>query len=124
MGGRNRREKPGFISRVANERIEILFKLAKENVKTHPKRSKRYVELARKIGTRYLVRFPKRTKLSFCKKCNSPLLPGYNMKIKLNSRHKMVEYICDCGEVKRLSYRRGGSGIARTGGGSAPAVRK
>jgi ribonuclease P protein subunit RPR2 len=105
MGRRDRREKPGFISRIANERIEILFKLAQENVKTHPKRSKRYVELARKIGTRYLVRFPKKTKLSFCKKCNSPLLPGYNLKVKLNPRHKFVEYTCSCGEVKRISYR-------------------
>ena len=106
MGRRDRRQKPDQITRIARERIGMLFELAKENAKTHPKRAQRYVSLARKIGTRYLVRFPRPLKLSFCKKCSALLIPGYNVKIRLNSRHRMIEYACDCGEIKRISYRR------------------
>ncbi|MFH0817480.1 MAG: ribonuclease P [Candidatus Micrarchaeota archaeon] len=105
MGNRDRRKKPDFLTRIARERISILFRLAWENAKTHPKRSKRYVSLARRIGARYLVRFSGKSKLSFCKGCNSPLIPGYNLLVRLNPRHKMIEYRCSCGEVKRISYK-------------------
>lgn len=108
MSRQDRRHKPDFISRIARERIGILFRLADESARTHPERSKRYIGLARKIGTRYLVRFPKKLKLSFCKSCNSPLIPGYNLKVRLKPRHKVIEYACECGEVKRLSYRSKG----------------
>ncbi len=102
---RDRRKKPDFLTRIARERISILFRLAKENAKTHPERSKRYIGLARKIGARYLIRFPSKTKLSFCKGCNSPLIPGYNLSVRLVPRHKMLEYRCECGEIKRISYK-------------------
>jgi ribonuclease P protein subunit RPR2 len=106
MGNRDRRKKPDFLTRIARERISILFRLAGENAKTHPERAKRYVGLARKIGTRYLVRLPRRLKLSFCKGCNSPLIPGYNLTVRLAPRHKQIEYKCICGEIKRIPYRR------------------
>ncbi len=105
MGRPDRRRKPDFLTRIARERISILFRLANENAKTHPERSMRYIGLARKIGTRYLVRLPRRLKVSFCKKCNSPLIPGYNVSVRLVPRHKVMEYRCECGEVKRISYK-------------------
>lgn len=67
---RERTKKPVFQSRIAKERIEILLDLAKKEFKNHPERSKKYVELARKIGKRYNVRLTKKQKRSFCKKCN------------------------------------------------------
>ncbi len=106
MPSRDRRSKPKLVKQIAKERIEVLFRNAQENAKTHPERAKRYIQLAKKIGMRYLVRFPKKLKVSYCKKCSSPLISGYNLKVKLNSRHKCVEYTCSCGEVKRFPYRK------------------
>jgi ribonuclease P protein subunit RPR2 len=104
MGRRNRRSKPDLISQIARERIDILFNLAQENSKTHPERAKRYISLARKIGTRYLVRLKKNEKLSFCKSCNALQIPGYNQTVRLIPRHKVLEYTCECGEKKRIPY--------------------
>ncbi|MFH1447562.1 MAG: ribonuclease P protein component 4 [Candidatus Micrarchaeota archaeon] len=110
MNRMDRRSKHTVVTQIAKERIEILFRLARENAKTHPERSKRYIQLARKIGMRYLVRFPRKLKLTFCKACSSPLIPGHNLKIRLNPRHKCVEYACSCGEVKRFPYKHSSKG--------------
>jgi len=48
--------------KIAKERIAILLDLAKKQLKKHPTRSKRYAQLARKIGLRYNVRFTKEQK--------------------------------------------------------------
>jgi ribonuclease P protein subunit RPR2 len=43
---------------LAMERIQRLFELADAEYSSNPTRSDEYVSLARKIGMRYLVRFP------------------------------------------------------------------
>jgi ribonuclease P protein subunit RPR2 len=94
------RKKPGFLLQVVRERIEILFKLAEKELKAHPERARRYVSLARKLGMRYNVRFPRKLKRKFCKRCGTVWIPGYNLKVRLNSRKKVVEYRCECGAVR------------------------
>src|SRR3989344_6871961 len=47
------RQKPDWQQKIAEERIKILFDLAKKEFEKNPQRSRRYVELARNIGTRY-----------------------------------------------------------------------
>ena len=107
MRNRGRRAKPLALQVLVRERIYILFNLAGENVKTHPDRSKRYVMLARRLGTRYLVRLGRRLKQKFCKKCGSAWVPGFNLKVRLKSKDKVLEYAClNCGAVKRFSYLR------------------
>ncbi|NYZ79266.1 ribonuclease P [Candidatus Micrarchaeota archaeon] len=95
-----RGNKPGFLLQVVRERIDILFRLAEKEVKTHPERSRRYISLARKLGMKYNVRFSPKLKRRFCKKCGTLWVPGYNMKARLNSRKKMMEYRCECGAVR------------------------
>jgi len=53
---RKRSKKPEWQSKIARERIEILFKIAERKLEGHPERSRRYIELARKIGLRYNIR--------------------------------------------------------------------
>ncbi len=48
--------------KIAKERIATLLGLAKKELKKHPTRSKRYTQLARKIGLRYNVRLTKEQK--------------------------------------------------------------
>jgi len=92
------------IKQIALERMEILFDLARNAVKAHPERAKRYVQLARRIGMRYRVRMPKALKNSFCKQCLALWIPGYNVKVRLLPRYRAVEYACRCGAARRLMY--------------------
>ena len=81
---------------IALERIYRLFELAEAEFKKHPERSKRYVELARKIGTRNKATIPTELKKQFCKKCGAFLVKGKNAEWK--DLGKLVEIECDeCG---------------------------
>jgi ribonuclease P protein subunit RPR2 len=98
-----RGNKPGFLLQVVRERIDILFQLAEKEVKLHPERAKRYISLARKLGMKYNARFPPRLKRKFCKQCGIPWVPGYNLKVRVNSRKGVMEYRCECGAVRNYS---------------------
>ncbi len=98
-------KKPDWQQDIAEERIEILFNLAEKEFKKHPERSKRYIELARKIGLRYNVRFPKELKRQFCKKCNSILI-GSTKQVRIDSKTKTIAIKClNCGKIYRYPYK-------------------
>ncbi|MEM5854005.1 MAG: ribonuclease P protein component 4 [Candidatus Aenigmatarchaeota archaeon] len=78
-----RTKKPEWQRKIAWERIRILFNLAEKELEKHPERSKRYVELARKIGLRYNIRLPRNLKRKFCKKCNTLLKPGTTCTVRI-----------------------------------------
>ena len=91
--------------KIAEERIEILFDLAEKEFKNHPERSRRYVELARKIGMRCNVRLKTGQKRRFCKKCNQLFIPKKTCEIEVGPRKKMMEMKClNCGSVYRKPY--------------------
>lgn len=99
--------KPEWQQKIAKERIQILFDLAKKEFKTRPERSKRYIELARKIGLRYNIRLPKQLKKTFCKACNSLLIPGLTSSIRLDSKKKIINIKClKCNKIYRYKYKR------------------
>jgi len=90
--------------KIAKERIEILFNLAEKEFRKHPKRSRRYIELAREIGLRYNMRLTKEQKKRFCKNCNSLLVPGLSSKVRLNK--KIVTIKClNCNKIYRYPIR-------------------
>jgi len=91
---------------LVKERMNQLLELAEKNIKNHPERTKRYVEIARKLSTRHKVRLPERFKKRICKICNIMWIPGYNVKVRLNKRTKAVEYVCECGQVRRFGYSK------------------
>jgi len=76
MPERSRGQKPAYQTGIAKERIVILLGLAKKEFGKNPERSRRYVQLARKIGMRYNVRLPADAKRRFCKSCGTLLKPG------------------------------------------------
>ena len=92
--------------KIAMERIHCLFreaeKMAKEN---KMELCRRYVEIARKISMKYLVRIPKIYRLRFCKKCLSYLVPGKNCRVRLK-KSKVVVTCLNCGNKKRYPYLR------------------
>lgn len=93
--------------KIASERIKILFDLAKKEFKSHPERSRRYVQLARKIGLRYNVRFSRQLKRKFCKNCNSLLIPGVSSRTRIISDKKVVAVKClICNKIFRYPYSK------------------
>jgi ribonuclease P protein subunit RPR2 len=104
---KSRYAKPASWRRIAKERISILFKEADKEFRKHPERSKRYVELAKKIGMRYKVRIPKDLKRRFCSKCLSYLKPGVNCRVRTRKEKRAVTVTClVCGSVSRHPYIR------------------
>jgi len=95
--------------KIARERIERLFDLAKEELKTNPERSRDYVKLARKIGKRYNVRLTKKQKRSFCKKCNQLLIPSRTSKVNIDTKKKIKIIKCmNCGNIYKYPYKKRG----------------
>ncbi|MCD6591223.1 MAG: ribonuclease P [Candidatus Aenigmarchaeota archaeon] len=102
-----RRKKPAKWLRIAKERIKILFTIAENEFDKHPERSKRYIQLAKKIAMRYNIRIPKPLKRKFCKKCFSLLKPGKTARIRTSKDKQSVIITClMCGHVKRYPYIR------------------
>ncbi|MEM4389471.1 MAG: hypothetical protein QXG98_02310 [Candidatus Micrarchaeia archaeon] len=100
------------IKQIARERVSILLSLARHAwIDGNAERARRYVRLARRLGTRFLLRFPREIKLAFCKKCSAPWLHGRTLRVRLLSRQRVAEYAClACGYAKRFPYpkaRRG-----------------
>ena len=90
MASKNRRRE------IALERIYRLFELAEQEFALHPERSKRYVELARKLGTRNKAVIPAELKKRFCKRCGAFLVKGKNCDWKESG--ELVEIKCrECG---------------------------
>ena len=99
-------QKPDWQTKIAKERIQILFSLAEKEFKLHPERSKRYIELARKIGLRYNVRLSKEQKRRFCKNCNTLLKPGVSSKVRLDKSTKTVNVQClNCNQIYHHPYK-------------------
>jgi len=90
--------------RIARKRIDILFREAEKRAKEgRLELANRYVEIARKISMKYLVRIPKQYRMRYCKKCHSYLLPGKNCRVRIQ-KHKVVITCLNCGAIKRYPY--------------------
>lgn len=89
--------KPGWVKKAAKQMIDNLLDLAKQD----DKKSKRYVELARKKSKKYKSPIPKTTKI--CKKCGALLVPGKNLRVRAASKpKKTLIYTClECGNKIR-----------------------
>jgi ribonuclease P protein subunit RPR2 len=93
------------IKKIAKERIKILINLAFEYAKKDLDLSRKYIELARRIGKKANVRLRKLKRL-FCKYCNTPLIFGYTARVRLNKKTKTVNITClVCNKIKRYPYK-------------------
>jgi ribonuclease P protein subunit RPR2 len=102
-----RKRKPKWQQQIARERIQILLALAEKFFRKKPERSRRYIELARKIGMRYNVRLTKEQKQKFCKNCKSILIPSFSSEVRLDTKNKCILIKCkNCNIIYRQPYRR------------------
>ncbi|MEM4729142.1 MAG: RNAase P [Thermoplasmata archaeon] len=95
--GRRSRE----IVRIAQERMVILFKMARERALAGDLAlAERYVALARNIGMRYNVRPPAPLKRLYCRTCGSFLIPGRTLRVRIRPG-RAISSCLKCGRVVR-----------------------
>ncbi|MBS3102256.1 ribonuclease P [Candidatus Woesearchaeota archaeon] len=90
--------------KIARERVEVLFRQAKEMFREDSSLSDRYVQLARKITMKYKVKIPSSLKRKFCKHCHKFLVPSVNCRIRVQ-RGKAVYYCLSCKRFMRIPYK-------------------
>ncbi len=100
-------QKPAWQRGLVLERIHALFEQAGGSFRKHPERSRRYMEMAARLSSRYNVRMPPELKRRFCRSCHAYLVPGENCRVRTSPSQRAVTITClDCGRVSRHPYRR------------------
>ena len=100
-------KKPAWQRELVLERIRALFVQAQESFRANPERSRRYVEMALRLSSRYNIRIPPELKRRFCKSCHAYLVPGANARARTSPSQRAVTLTClECGRVSRHPYRR------------------
>jgi ribonuclease P protein subunit RPR2 len=98
---KKRMRRKDIVKKIALERIYRLFELAEQSFEKQPERSKRYVELALKIGKHCNVSVPTELKKKFCKKCGAFLKAGVNSKIRI-AKHILKVTCLNCGYTRKI----------------------
>jgi ribonuclease P protein subunit RPR2 len=97
--------KKQLVRKIAEERIMILFGLAKESAGKDDRLMHRYVSELREIGSHYKIKAPKGVKNYICTGCNSVLVPGVNAKVRIVSSKGYVAYTCEgCKKERHIHY--------------------
>ncbi len=99
--GRRGRRSPAMI-RIAGERIRELFALAEvESRRPGSAFPDRYVELARRVGTRYNVRFPPEFAELYCRGCSTFWVEGRTVRTRLRAGRR-IRTCLRCGRRRRV----------------------
>ena len=90
---------------IARERISRLFHLAEQQaLQDNMQLAHRYVALARKLSTKYLVHLNSEQRRRICTTCYRYLLPGKNCRIRTGNSRLTVT--CrECNAIMRFPYR-------------------
>jgi ribonuclease P protein subunit RPR2 len=89
--------------RIARERIGDLFALAEREASLADGRlANRYVQLARRVGTRYNVRLPSEYRELYCRGCSAFWVEGRTVRTRIRSTGR-VRTCLVCGRVRRTA---------------------
>ncbi len=89
--------------KIAQDRINILFKEAKTRAPQKPNLANRYIFLIRKIAMKLRLRLQPEQKRQYCKHCYTYLSPATNSRIR-TSRGKVVILCLNCKHHTRIPY--------------------
>lgn len=102
---------------IAKERMDLLMQQADlAALDGKMDLADRYVDLARRVGMRYNVRFRPEHRRKFCKACYRYLLPGSTSRTRLN-RGRSVTTCLRCGHVMRHPLEEREGPVASAQGG-------
>ncbi|HIH49870.1 MAG: ribonuclease P protein component 4 [Candidatus Micrarchaeaceae archaeon] len=97
--------KSGVVREIAEERIRILYDLAKKAYPDDPELSKSYTRIIKQISRHYKITLSKEIKTGICKNCGSVLIPGISASVRLVSSKKYASYKClVCGAERHIPY--------------------
>src|SRR3989338_6589263 len=82
----------------AAKKIIEYFKQASESNKAND-----YVRKARNLSMKYKLKIPLALKRRFCKHCYSYLIPGKNLRVRLQGQ-KVIYYCLECKKFTRIPY--------------------
>jgi len=96
------------IKRIARQRIQTLFLLARETYHEDPHLAQRYVDIARKIAMAAKIRLPKEYRRQVCRHCKSFILPGVSCRVRIKQRREphVVVTCLKCGKPMRIPLER------------------
>ncbi|MCL2687717.1 MAG: ribonuclease P [Methanobrevibacter sp.] len=100
-----RGRRPKWMIDIANERMDILFSLAKKEFSDNPDRSHRYVSYARKISKKYNTKIPSKWRRSYCKNCYKFLNPSQNSSIRLCDGEVNIKCY-ECNHRMKIPYKK------------------
>lgn len=94
--------------RIAMQRIQRLFSLARETFNEDPSLAQRYVDIARRIAMAARVHLPTEYRRQICKYCKSFILPGVNCRVRIKQqREPHVVITCfKCGKQTRIPLNK------------------
>jgi len=91
-------QKGAAAKKISAERIEILF----DEAKTAPQEfADRYVSIARDLAMKQRIRLTKPQKRAVCKKCGAYLVPGKNLRVRIQ-RGRVIHTCTNCGYAVRI----------------------
>ncbi|MHA1883233.1 MAG: ribonuclease P protein component 4 [Candidatus Thorarchaeota archaeon] len=96
------------MKRLAQSRIDILWKLAVDASVNDPKRAREYMQSARKIAQKARIKLPRDYSRRLCKECGTLLVPGRNSRFRVrHNRSTHLTMTClNCGSVRRFPVIR------------------
>ena len=94
--------------RIPTQRINTLYHIAQETTKTDPTLARHYTALLRRIAQKTRTKIPPHIRHGICKKCNTPLIPGYNSTTRIRqTREPHITTTCHtCGHTTRRPLKR------------------
>ncbi|MEM2937150.1 MAG: ribonuclease P [Candidatus Bathyarchaeia archaeon] len=98
------------IKRIARQRVQRLFLLAREIYREDPELAQRYVDIARKIAMTAKIRLPTEYRRQICRHCKSFILPGVGCRVRIKQRREphLVVTCLKCGRHMRIPLRKKG----------------
>ncbi|MBZ2165971.1 ribonuclease P [Methanobacterium sp. VT] len=100
-----RGRRPKWMLKIAEERIDILFNKADDELTRHPERSNRYVEMARNIAKKYNMKMSSKWSKRFCHSCYHFMKPGLNCQIRLSDSSVVIKCL-ECGNINKIPYMK------------------
>lgn len=98
---RGRRQK--WMIKLAEDRVDILFRRAQEELSLDPELSQRHVQMASNIARKYNLKIQPEWDRRYCKNCHKFLEPGVNSQIRL--KNSSIEIKClECGQIRKIPY--------------------
>ena len=93
---------------LAFQRIMLLLSRADEEVYIDEGLARRYVYLALRLASKARIRIPRDLRRKFCRKCYTPLIPGFTARYRIRSRREkhLVVTCLRCGYIRRYPLRK------------------